>query len=70
MPLPTPGITELEHVRSTLFKIKAPNCDAVKHVRKAVRVGNRVGKKENYVGVVKVELSDLEICAAIMKSLS
>ena len=69
MPLPTPGNTELKHVRSTLSKIKAPNFDAVKHVRKAVRVGNRVGKKENYVGVVKVELSDLEICAAIMKSL-
>ena len=69
MPLPTPGNTEVEHVRSTSSKIKAPNFDAVKHVRKAVRVGNRVGKKENYVGVVKVELSDLEICAAIMKSL-
>ena len=47
MPLPTPGNTELEHA------IKAPNFDAVKHVRKAVRVGNRVGKKENYVGVVQ-----------------
>ena len=53
MPLPTPGNTELEHVGSTLSKIKAPNFDAVKHVRKAVRVGNRVGKKENYVGVVQ-----------------
>ena len=69
MPLPTPGNTELEHVRSNSSQIKAPNFDAVKHVRKAVIVGNRVGKKENYVDVVKVELSDEEICAANMKSL-
>ena len=53
MPLPTPGNTELEHVRSNSSQIKAPNFDAVKHVRKAVIVGNRVGKKENYVGVVQ-----------------
>ena len=54
MPFPTIGNTELERARSTLSKIKGPNFDAVKHVRKAFRVG----KKENYVGVVKVELSD------------
>ena len=45
LPLPTPENTELEHARSTLSKIKAPNFDAVKHVHKAFRVGNRVGNK-------------------------
>ena len=69
MPLPTPGNTELEHVRSNSSQIKAPNFDAVKHVRKAVIVGNRVGNKENSVDIVKVELSDEEICAVIIKSL-
>ena len=69
MPLPTPGNTELEHVRSNSSQIKAPNFDAVKHVRKAVIVGNRVGNKENSVDIVKVELSDEEICAVIIAKL-
>ena len=64
LPFPSPGESELTNVQKALSHIKAPNVDVTKHVRKVVRVGSR----EGYVGVVKVELNNEKTRASIMKN--
>ena len=64
LPLPEPGLDELDNVRRTLSNVMAPGVDVMKDVCKAVRIGC----KEGYSGIVKVQLRSDESRASIMKS--
>ena len=62
--MPEPGLDELDNVRRTLSNVMAPGVDVMKDVCKAVRIGC----KEGYSGIVKVQLRSDESRASIMKS--
>ena len=64
LPLPGPGLDELDNVRRTLSHVMAPGVDVMKDVCKAIRIGC----KEGYSGIVKVQLRNDESRASIMKS--
>ena len=62
LPLPREGYTELDNVREALAEIRAPGVNPYTDVVKAVRVGC----KEDYLGLVKVEMKNDFCRSAIM----
>lgn len=64
LPLPTPGLSELDNVRAAFSEIKAPGIEVERDIVKAVRVGF----KEDYLGTVKVEMLNDASRASIMKN--
>ena len=64
MPLPPPGVTELQQVKNAFMEINAPNIDVENDVVHAVRLG-ATGDK---LGSVMVEMSNSQSRASIMKN--
>ena len=62
LPMPQEGHTELDNVRDALTEVRAPGVDVYRDVIKAVRFGNR----EDYLGIVKVEMSTDEARTSVM----
>ena len=62
LPMPVSGVTELDQVKDALNQIFSND------IRSEILKAKRVGNTETYVGVVKVEVRNEDIRAAIMKN--